>query len=65
MSIDFGVYGEDVFILDLGNDYGFFCGILVVMLQVVGVIVLLYVVFCDDFLDIVENVFVVVVFEVK
>lgn len=54
-SIDLGAYGEDVFTLDAGNDYGPFRGTSAATPQVAGAIGLLYSAPCSDFMDIVKN----------
>lgn len=55
ISIDLGAYGEDVFTLDSGNDYGPFRGTSAATPQVTGAIGLLYSAPCADFMDIVQN----------
>ncbi len=65
VSIDLGAFGEDVFTLDSGNDYGPFRGTSAATPQVAGAIALLYSAPCDDFLDIVENAPAVAALEVK
>lgn len=55
ISIDLGAYGEDVFSLDSGNDYGPFRGTSFATPQVAGAIGLLYSAPCADFMDIVRN----------
>lgn len=65
VSIDLGAYGEDVFTLDSGNDYGPFRGTSAATPQVAGAIALLYSSPCDDFMDIVENAPAVAALEVK
>lgn len=64
-SIDVGAYGEDVFTLDSGNDYGPFRGTSAATPQVAGLIALLYSSPCEDFMDIVENAPDVAALEVK
>lgn len=64
-SIDLGAYGEDVFTLDSGNDYGPFRGTSAATPQVAGAIALLYSSPCPDFMDIVENAPAVAALEVK
>ncbi|MBX2872869.1 MAG: S8 family serine peptidase [Saprospiraceae bacterium] len=65
ISIDLGAYGEDVFTLDSGNDYGPFRGTSAATPQVAGAIALLYASPCEDFMDIVENAPAIAALEVK
>lgn len=65
MSIDLGAYGEDVFTLNSGNEYGSFRGTSAATPQVAGAIALLYSSPCPDFIDIVENAPAIAALEVK
>lgn len=60
--IDFGVFGQGIWMVVEGNIYGGFGGIFGVMFYVVGVIVLFYFVFCFQFIQLLFEVLVEVVF---
>lgn len=63
--VDMGFLGEGSVIVKVGNFYGFFGGNSVVILYVIGVIVLLYVSFCEGLEEVVFLNFVEIVFFVK